>query len=240
MLGSAVQNLLRAAAQQLANLAERDEQRESGIDPDWTAHDFAGVDFVGIDFSTSIQSLAKHVILGWDRYRAQLDALRPDHGVWAFGVNCLPFPTTRGPVAPSQLPSFCEEHFRRKGDGRGLIEYGSAFYDYFRVAMECSREWADAHESRARAPIAISLLCDGFPNGGLFRAEDVRPQIEEARARGVRFKLVVFIGRKHWKTVLRFTQSVGIAGDDLEVVSYESESPNGHTIEQSFECLSSF
>ena len=239
MLGSGVQNLIRAAAQQLGNLADRADEQANGIDPDWAAHGFAGMDFVGIDFSTSIESLASHVILGWDRYRSQMDVLRPDHGVWAFGVNCLPFPVTRAPVLPSQLPSFCEEHFQRKGNGRGLVEYGSAFYDYFRVALECAREWMDADSSRADAPVTISLLCDGLPNGGLYRADEVRPQIAEARARGVRFKLVVFVGRKYWRNVWRFSESVGLGGDDLELIAYDGDAPDGNTIANSFAALSS-
>src|SRR5437867_3510015 len=193
MIESAIQNLLRAAAARLANFADQADGWASEIDSGWAANEFAGVDFVGIDFSTSIMQVAGHVIRGWDRYRAQMDALRPNHGVWAFGVNCLPFPLTRRPVPPGKLPSFRDEHFHRQGHGRGLIEIGSAFYDYFRVALEYAQELAGAEEGQTLVPITISLLCDGFPNGGLFRADDVRPQVEAARSRGIRFKLVVFV-----------------------------------------------
>jgi hypothetical protein len=235
MIESGVQNLLRAAAARLAGLADGPD---TGIDPDWAAHRFAGVDFVGIDFSTSIRSVAEHVIRGWDRYRAQMNALRPDHGVWAFGVNCVPSLLTRRPVPPGQLPSFRHEHFRRQGDGRGLIELGSAFYDYFRVALELAQELTADH---VRVPITISLLCDGFPNGGLFRAEDVRPQVEAARSRGVRFKLVVFVRTKYWRRVWQFSESVGIStSEDLEIVAYDGDVPDGGTMDGSFASLSHF
>ena len=36
--------------------------------------------------------------------------------------------------------------------------------------------------------MTISLLCDGYPNGGVYRSSDVRPLLEEARAWGVRFR----------------------------------------------------
>src|SRR6476619_4631714 len=100
MFAHRVQDLLRAAAAELAGLADHADDWELGIDPDWAAQPFRGVDFVGIDFSTSIRPIADHVIRGWDRYRAQMAALRADHGVWAFGVNAVPFPLTRRPVAP--------------------------------------------------------------------------------------------------------------------------------------------
>src|SRR5207302_452591 len=107
-----------------ANLAEKAHQWadhaddwQAGTDPGDAARDFAGVDFVGIDFSTSIQLVASHVIRGWDRYRCQVDALRPDHGVWPFGVNAIPFPLTHRPVPPRLLPRFCGEHFQRRGNG---------------------------------------------------------------------------------------------------------------------------
>src|SRR5262245_28713186 len=138
-----MQNLLRAAAEALANLAEKAHQWAdwvAGFGPGGAAHGFAGVDLVGIDFSTSIQRVARHVIRGWERYRRQVDALRGDHGVWAFGVNALPFPLTRGPVPPRLLPRFREEHFQRRGCGQGLIEYGSAFYDYLFTALAHAKE----------------------------------------------------------------------------------------------------
>src|SRR5262249_29163732 len=162
--GCGMQNLLRVAANALANLAEKAHQWADwaeGLDPGESAHEFAGVDIVGIDFSTSIQKVASHVIRGWERYRRQADALQGGHGVWTFGVNAIPFPLTRGPVPPGQLPSFCEEHFRRRGYGRGLIEYGSAFYDYFLVALGYAQELGAFDEGRrAPVPLTISLLCD--------------------------------------------------------------------------------
>src|SRR5438876_417948 len=93
--GCGMQNLLRAAANALANLAEKAHQWAdwaAGTDPGEPSQTFTGVDIVGIDFSTSIQKVACHVIRGWERYRRQVEAVRPDHGIWAFGVNAIPFP----------------------------------------------------------------------------------------------------------------------------------------------------
>src|SRR4051794_397233 len=133
-----MQDLLRAAAEALENLAEKAHQWADwagGDDGDDTAPQFAGIDIVGIDFSTSIQRVSGPVIQGWDDYRRQVEALRPDFGVRAFGVNAVPFPLTRRPVSPRQLPHFHSDHFQRRGIGSGLIEVGSAFYDYFFVAI---------------------------------------------------------------------------------------------------------
>ena len=181
MIESGIQKLLRGAAARLASLADQVDDLQPETDPDWSAKSFAGIDFVGIDFSTSIAPIADHVIRGWDRYRAQMDALRPDHGIWAFGVNSLPFPLTRRPISPAKLPSLRVEHFERRGHGRGLIEIGSAFYDYFRVMLEYAEEMRGLEAGQTGVPITISLLCDGFPNGGLYRADDVRPLVEAAQ-----------------------------------------------------------
>jgi hypothetical protein len=235
MFSHRIQDLLRAAAAGLAGLADQADDWETGIDPDWAAQPVRGVDFVGIDFSTSIQPIADHVIRGWDRYRAQMDALRPDHGVWAFGVNAVPFPLTRRPVAPARLPLFCREHFQRRGAGRGFVEYGSAFYDYLRVALEYAQELADVS-----VPVTVALLCDGFSNGGVYRVEDVRPLVEAARARGVRFRLVTFVRHRHWCAMWQFAESLGLTRADLEVVTYDGAVPDGHTMDQSFASLSRF
>jgi hypothetical protein len=235
-----MRNLLRAAAEALANLAEKAQRFADGTD-DPAAHEFAGVDLVGIDFSTSIQRIASHVIRGWDRFRSQVNVLRPDHGVWAFGVNSIPFLLTRRPVPPGLLPSFHEEHFQRRGDGPGLIEYGSAFYDYFVVALEHAQDLAARDEER-RAPlsITISLLCDGLPNGGTYRASDVQPRIEEARARGIRFKLVGFALRKYRGKMRQFRESLGLTGEELEVAWYDEGTPDERTITSGFDLLSHF
>jgi len=239
MIENGVQNLLRAAADRLASIADQANDWVTGVDPEWASHEFAGLDIVGIDFSTSIMQVAAHVIRDWDRYRTQVEALRADHGVWAFGVNCVPFPMTRRPVSPSKLPRFRDVHFQRHGHGRGLIEVGSAFYDYFRVALEYAQEMA--REREGRVPVTISLLCDGFPNGGLFRAEDVRPEVEAAHERGVRFKLVVFVQTRYWRNVSQFTESIGLSiSEELEVVSYDGAVPDGHTMDGSFASLSHF
>jgi hypothetical protein len=240
-----MQNLLRAAAEALARLAERAHQWAddwaAGTDPGRSARDFAGVDFVGIDFSTSIQRVSGHVIHGWDRYRYQVNALRPDHGVWAFGVNAAPFPLTRGPVAPGRLPGFSEAQFQRRGHGRGLIEYGSAFYDYFLVALGHVQELGVfAEGGQAPVPITVSLLCDGVPNGGTYRAGDVRPLLEEARARGVRFKLVGFALREYRDAMRQFRDSLGLTREELEVAWYDDGAPDGKTIASGFDLLSRF
>src|SRR5262249_43736459 len=115
-----MQNLLRGAAEALDHLAEkahrladRADDVKAEFDPEGAAHQFTGVGIVGIDFSTSIQQVAPHVIRSWDRYRTQQEALQPDHGIWAFGVNAVPFYLTPRPVPPRLLPSFREEHFPR-------------------------------------------------------------------------------------------------------------------------------
>jgi hypothetical protein len=233
-------NLLRAAAEALANLAEKAHRCADWVD-DCAADEFAGVDIVGIDFSTSIQPIASHVIRGWDRFRCQVNALRGDHGVWAFGVNAIPFALTRRPVPPGRLPSLGGEHFRRRGDGPGLIEYGSAFYDYFVVALGHAQELA-AFDADRRSPLAvtISLLCDGLPNGGTYRASDVRPLLEEARARGVRFKLVGFALRKYRGEMRWFRESLGLTAEEVEVAWYDEGTPDERTVASGFDLLSHF
>jgi hypothetical protein len=235
-----MQNLMRAVAEALANLSEKAHQWA-----DWSGDvavtDFAGVDIVGIDFSTSIQRIATHIIHGWDRYRAQVNALRSDHGVWPFGVNAIPFPLTRRPVSPGLLPGFREEQFQRRGTGPGLVEYGSAFYDYFLVALAQAQELSAQNEGR-RAPLAItiSLLCDGFPNGGTYRASDVRPLLEEARGRGVRFKLVGLALRKYRRAMQEFRESLGLSSEEVEVAWYDDDVPDGQTVSSGFDSLSHF
>jgi hypothetical protein len=239
MIACGMQDLLRGAAEALANLSEKAHQwadqagdGDAGIDPGRALGEFAGVDIVGIDFSTSIQQVASHVIRGWDLYRYQVDGLRRDYGVRAFGVNAIPFPLTRGPVPPRLLPSFREEHFQRRGCGRGLIEYGSAFYDYFLLALGYAQELGVFDEgSRVSVPLTISLLCDGFPNGGTYQAKDVRPLLEAARARGVRFKLVAITQLRYWRLMLQFSQSLGLTCEELEVLSLDE----GISVEQTFD-----
>jgi hypothetical protein len=233
-------NLLRAVAETLATLAEKAHQLADGTDePD--LRPFAGVDLVGIDFSTSVQPIARHVIRGWDRYREQMNAMRHDHGVWAFGVNSIPFPLTRQPVAPAFLPRFREVQFRRRGDGAGLVENGSAFYDYFVVALGHA-ERLSASEAGRKAPLAltISLLCDGWPNGGVYRAGDVRPLLEQARARGVRFKLVLLSLTKYRAAVRQFQESLGLTCEEVEVAWHDDVVPDGRSIVSGFDLLSHF
>jgi hypothetical protein len=234
-----MQNLLRAAANALAHLAEKAHQLADRAD-NGVEREFAGVDFVGIDFSTSICRVSRHVIHGWDRYRHQVEVLRPDHGVWAFGVNAAPFPLTRGPVAPRRLPSFRNEHFRRRGHGEGLVEYGSAFYDFFFVALRSAGELAQAESGGPVVPITIALLCDGLPNGGSYRAEDIRPLLEEARSRGIHFKVAGFVLRKYQPYMSYFAESLGLSGEELEVAWYDTEEPDQLSIHSGFASLSHF
>jgi hypothetical protein len=238
-------NLFRAAAEALANLSERAHQWADDwaapSDPGAAAHPFAGVDLVGIDFSTSIQCVSHHVIKGWDRYRFQVNALRPDHGVWVFGVNSIPFPLTRRPVAPGRLPCFHEAQFQPRGHGRGLIEYGSAFYDYFLVALGHVQQMGVFDAGRRESvPITISLLCDGCPNGGTYRASDVRPLVDEARSHGVRFKLVGFALREYRSAMRQFRDSLGLTSEELEIAWYNEGLPDEGTISRSFDSLSHF
>jgi hypothetical protein len=236
-----MRNVLRAAAAALDHLTEKVDSWLAAMAARATEYEFAGVDFVGIDFSTSIQEVAGHVITGWDRYRRQVRALRPDRGVWAFGVNCLPFPLTRRPVPPDRLPDLRAEHFRRRGDGRGLVEYGSAFYDYFAVALEHAWELAEDEGCPADpVPATVALLCDGMPNGGTYRADDVRPQVEQARAWGMRFRVVGFVRRKYRAEMERFRDSLGLTDEDLEIAWYDTGVPDEESIHHSFLSLSRF
>jgi hypothetical protein len=240
-----MRNLLRAAAEALGNLAEkahawadRADDWASGLQPDGAAAPaFAGVDLVGIDFSTSIQRVANHVIHGWDRYRRQVAGLRRDHGIWVFGVNALPFPLTPRPLLPHQLPDLSIEHFCPRGHGRGLVEYGSAFYDYFFMALGRAEElgWIDAGY-----PVTVSLLCDGLPNGGVYRAGDVRPLLDEARGCGVRFKVAAFALFKYRHAMLQFRESLGLTPEELEIAWYDTGGPDEKTIHGSFASLSHF
>jgi hypothetical protein len=237
-IGCGMLNLLRAAAEALANLAEKAHRSADWIG---AADEFAGVDIVGIDFSTSIQRIAGPVIRGWDRFRSQMNVLHSDHGVWTFGVNSIPFPLTPRPVPPGLLPSFRGEHFQRRGDGPGLIEYGSAFHDYFVVALGHAQKLAAFDEDRrAPLPITISLLCDGMPNGGIYRASDVQPLLEEARTRGVRFKLVGFAPRKYHGAMRQFRESLGLTCEELEVAWYDEGTPDERSIASGFDLLSHF
>jgi hypothetical protein len=237
-----MRDLVRATAEVVANLAEKaHDWATAALEPEGSARAFAGVDFVGIDFSTSIQRVASHVIRGWDRYRRQAEAVRGDWGVWAFGVNAIPFPLTRRPVPPRQLPSLYEGHFRRRGEGPGLIEYGSAFYDYFFMALDHAQR-LEATERDLSGPLAItvSLLCDGLPNGGTYRAGDVRPLLEAARARGVRFKLAGFVLRKYRHAMYEFCASLGLTREELEVAWYDAGDPDELTVDSGFSSLSRY
>jgi len=235
MIGCGTRYVLRAAAEALSSLAERAHQ---WADQGGAAQEFAGMDFVGIDFSTSIRLVAHHVIQGWERYRQQVKVLRSDHAVWAFGVNAYPFPLTDRPVAPGQLPSFRAEHFQPRGCGPGLIEYGSAFYDYFLVALRQAEALGLFHGGgRARVPTTISLLCDGAPNGGTYRACDVRPLLERARARGVRFNVVGFVLRQYRAAMDQFRDSLGLTGEELQVAWYDQGTPDEQMVRTGFEIL---
>src|SRR5262249_4827336 len=156
---------------------------------------------------------------------------------WVFGVNALPFPLTRGPVPPRLLPSFCREHFRHRGHGQGLVEYGSTFYDFFFVALQCARGLAHA-APRGSLPATPPLLWAGCPSGGTYRAGDVRPMVEEARARGVRFKVAGFVLRRYRAAMEGFRESLGLTDEELEVAWYDTDEPDQLTIDSSFVSLS--
>src|SRR5262249_45030562 len=148
------------------------------------------------------------------------------------------FSLTRGPVSPSLLPAFRGEHFQARGRGRGLIEYGSAFYDYFHVALGHARAIEAALPGDSPVPVTIALLCDGFPNGGAYRVGDVRPRLEEARGRGVRFKVVAFTQAQYRYAMLQFRDSLGLTHEELEVVGYSEAAPDGQSICFGFDSLS--
>jgi hypothetical protein len=160
--GCDMEQLLRGAAEALNGLAEKANRwadwagdRPRWVDPSGEPREFAGIDIVGLDFSTSIRRVARHVITGWQLYRTQVASLQPDHGVWVFGVNAGTFPITDHPVPPDRLPRFGGEHFQYRGFGCGLIETGSAFYDYLQVALKHARRFG-AFETillcRSRSP----------------------------------------------------------------------------------------
>jgi hypothetical protein len=227
MIAGGLQKLLRAAAEALSNFADRADVLSAAVDPQNAAQEFAAVDLVGIDFSTSIQAIANHMIQGWDRYRRNVEMMRPDYGVWAFAVNAIPFPLTRQPVPPGQLPNLRHEHFRPRGCGQGLIEYGSAFYDYFLLALGHAQQLGVFDGGFGEAiPIRISLLCDGCPNGGSYQSSDVRPLVAEARARGVRFRVVGFTRATYSDAMRQFGDSLGLTRDELEVSYYDGAAPD--------------
>jgi hypothetical protein len=165
--------------------------------------------------------------------------MRPDHGVRAFGVNAFPFPLTPKPVSPRRLPRFAVEHFQQRGVGRGLIEYGSAFYDYFFVAIGQVQQLG-VFDDRADLPVSIALLSDGCPNGGNYRADDVRPLIDAARARGVRFRLIVINQSKYWGNIRQFSESLGLAREDVEIIWDDGATPSCASVTSAFEMLSGF
>jgi hypothetical protein len=165
--------------------------------------------------------------------------LRPNHGIRAFGVNALPFPLTPRPVSARRLPRFAWEHFRPRGYGRGLIEYGSAFYDYFFVAIGQVQQLG-VFDNQVDLPVSIALLSDGFPNGGSYRADEVRPLIEAARARGVRFRLIVIGHPKYRGNIQHFSESLGLARDDVEIIWDNGSTPSGESMGSAFELLSSY
>jgi hypothetical protein len=115
------------------------------------------------------------------------------------------------------------------------VEYGSAFYDYFFGALGRAQElgWIDRG-----LPVTVALLCDGLPNGGSYRAADVRPLVEEARASGVRFKVAGFVLRKYRSAVQQFRESLGLTREELEMAWYDTGTPDEQTIHSSFLSLS--
>jgi hypothetical protein len=183
--------------------------------------DFAGLNLVGIDLSTSIRWVAPHLITGLGLWRQQEEAMRPDHGVWMFGVNALTFPLTHQPVRPGQLPRLGADHFQLRGFGAGLIQSGSAFYDYLMNALGYARQFG-AFDPHPPLPVTISLLCDGAPNGGGYGPADVRPLMDEARVRGVMFRVVGFVLYKYREWMDRFVNSLGLGPNDMQITYCET------------------
>ena len=143
-------------------------------------------------------------------------------------------------MPPWRLPSFHSGHFQPRGIGEGLIVYGSAFYDYILMALGHAQEMGIFDDEQEPLPITISLLCDGFPNGGVHRASDVRPLLEAARARGVRFKLVGFTLRRYRDQMRHFRDSLGIGREDMEMAWYDAGLPDEQTVGSGFDLLSHF
>jgi hypothetical protein len=86
-------------------------------------------------------------------------------------------------------------------------------------------------------PITISLLCDGMPNGGVCRASDVRPLIEEARAGGPGQTGGVYAAQ-YWRAMWQFGQSRGLTDEELEVLSFDKGSSYEDTTGSGFDLLS--
>jgi hypothetical protein len=231
----------RRALAHLARVRSATQGDDVGIDPERATLGFAAIDFVGIDFSTSIQRVASHVIRGWNRFCEEIESLRHDHGVWAFGVNAIPFPFTHKPVQPWFLPRFDENHFQPRGVGRGVIEYGSAFNDYLLLALAYAQELGCFDDGKRPAlPVTVSLLCDGLPNGGFCRASDVQPLLEEARGHGVRFRIVLFALREYREPIRDFRMALGLTREELEVAWYDYGTPDERTIDTGFGLLTTF
>jgi hypothetical protein len=102
------------------------------------------------------------------------------------------------------------------------------------------RSWESSTRIAPPRPLTISLLCDGWPNGGVYRASDVRPLLEEARARGVRFKVVGFVLRKYGAAMLQFRESLGLTREELEVAWYDEGMPDDMMVSSGFDSLSRF
>jgi hypothetical protein len=154
----------------------------------------------------------------------------------AFGVSAVPFPLTRRPVPPRQLPNFHSGHFQPRGFGPGLVERGSAFYDYFFVAIGQAQQLG-VFDDNSELPVSISLLSDGLPNGGRYGPADVRPLLEAARVRGVRIRLVVIGQPKYWEYIWQFSEQLGIARSEMEVIWDHGTVPAPQSISDGFELL---
>ena len=71
-------------------------------------------------------------------------------------------------------------------------------------------------------------------------AGDVQPLVEQARARGVRFKLVAIMQPAYRSAMTAFRESLGLTQDEVEVVWYEENLPEAITIASGFESLTCF
>jgi len=120
-----------------------------------------------------------------------------------------------------------------------MVEYGSAFCDYFFMAIGQVQQWGAFDGESIPTPITISLLSDGLPNGGQYHADEVRPLIAAARSRGVRFKLVVIGQPQYWSNIWAFSDSLGFARSEMELVWDSGTVPAPQSIGTGFELLSS-
>ena len=85
--------------------------------------------------------------------------------------------------------------------------------------------------------MSISLLSDGLPSGGHYGPADVRPLIEAARVRGVRIRLVIIGQAQYWEYIWQFSEQLGIARTEMEIIWDHGAVPAPVSISSGFEML---